>query len=157
MRVLPDLDGPTEECDPYSRSSKLAVTIAKTRARLSTLLDAMRTTASRAPNACDRCVRGPERLALRSFVRFQFPDSGAQDIEFGLDLGHSFHLDFELAINVIEVSLHFFENVIPLTRTLDTNRPFAAGLANLSTTSDWPSGPPRALRPTWALCSLRPT
>ena len=94
------------------------------------------------------CTRQAERLALRSFVRFQFPDSGAQYIEFGLDLGHPFHLDFELAINVVEVGLHFFEDVIPLVRAFDTNRPFASGLANLSTTPDWPSGPPRALRPT---------
>ena len=96
-------------------------------------------------------------LALRGFVRFQFPDGGAQYIEFGLDLGHPFHLDFELAINVVEVDLHFFENVIPLARALDTNRPFAAGLANLSTTPDWPSEPPGAVRPTRASCSLRPT
>jgi hypothetical protein len=94
------------------------------------------------------CRRSLERLGLRSFVRFQFPDSGAQYIEFGLDLGHPFQLDLELAINVVEVGLHFFENVIPLVRTFDTNRPFASGLANLSTTPDWPGGPPHALRPT---------
>ena len=62
-------------------------------------------------------------------------------------MGHSFHLDVELAINVVEVRFHFFENVIPLVRALYTNSPFVSGLANLSTMPDWPSGPRAPITP----------
>jgi hypothetical protein len=64
-----------------------------------------------------------------------------------LNLRHTFHLDVELGIDVVEMGHHHVEHVIFVQRTREAFRPSGASLADLSAAPNGSRPPARPLRP----------